>query len=222
MPKIPPQRLSEFGGRWREDISQFVERSLVESLVIKGQKELLPRPNISYFAFSDLSGGRSDAAALAIGHKEGRKLVLDFLRIWKAPFNPHTAVSEQADELRRFGLRRVTGDNYAAEFVAQAFQSVGIHYTKSDLNKSELYRELLPRLCSAEIELLDSEILIDQLAGLERRTRSGGADIIDHPPGGKDDAANATAGVAVCASARTRTIGPLFRDDRRALAPFGS
>src|SRR6185295_9192201 len=169
----PAAARSEFGGEWRDDISGYIERQLVENLVIKGQKELMPRPNITYLAFADLSGGRSDAAALAIAHKEGRKVMLDFLRIFTAPFNPHAAVSEMADELRRFGLRRVTGDNYAAEFVAQAFRSVGIHYTKSDQNKSELYRELLPRLCSGEIELLDNETLVDQIAGLERRTVSG-------------------------------------------------
>src|SRR5205085_7711562 len=59
----------------------------------------------------------------------------------------------------------------------------------SDVCSSDL--ELLPRLCSGEIELPDDRALIDQLAGLERRTRSGGKDVIDHPPGGHDDLANA-------------------------------
>src|SRR5688572_20671151 len=63
----------------------------------------------------------------------------------------------QAHELKKFGLRRVVGDNYAAEFVAQSFKACGIHYAKSDRPKSQLYKELLPRLCSAEIELLDDE-----------------------------------------------------------------
>jgi len=71
--------------------------------------------------------------------------------------------------------------------------------------KNQLYKELLPRLCSAEVELLDDERLIDQISALERRTRSGGEDIIDHPPGGKDDLANAVAGV--CAAKQKIRVG---------------
>jgi hypothetical protein len=60
-------------------------------------------------------------------------------------------------------------------------------------------------LCSGEIELLDHPALIDQLAALERRTRSGGRDVVDHPSGGKDDLANAVAGVAeVCITRRIK------------------
>jgi hypothetical protein len=207
----PAAARSEFGGEWRDDVAEFVPRSLVESLVSKGRKELLPRlvaPNArSYLAFTDISGGRNDDAGLAVAHREGRTVVLDFARLWRAPFNPHLVIAEQAEELKRFGLRRVTGDNYAAEFVAAAFRARGVAYSKCELPKSELYRELLPRLCSAEIELLDDERLIDQLAALERRTRSGGRDVIDHPPGGRDDLANAVAGVAFGASRGRRRVG---------------
>jgi len=66
-----------------------------------------------------------------------------------------------------------------------------------------------PRLCSGEIELLDDERLVSQIASLERRTRSGGRDIIDHPPGGHDDLANAVAGVAVVAATQRRMVGAL-------------
>lgn len=192
----PAAARSEFGGEWRDDVSEFVPRSLVESLVIKGRKELCHRPGVSYVAFCDLSGGRHDDAALAIAHREGHKVILDFAKLWRAPFNPNEIIGKMAEELKRFGMRLVTGDNYAAEFVATSFRSQGLNYTKAEMNKSELYRELLPRLCSGEIELLDDETLIDQIAGLERRTRSGGNDIIDHPPGGRDDLANVIAGVA--------------------------
>jgi hypothetical protein len=94
------------------------------------------------------------------------------------------------------------GDNYAAEFTARAFEAEGVRYEKCDKPKSELYVELLPRLCSGEIELLDDETTVTQLASLERRTRAGGRDVIDHPQGGHDDLANAVAGVAYAAVAR--------------------
>ena len=64
------------------------------------------------------------------------------------------------------------------------------------MSKSDLYLELLPVLNTGEIELPDHPELIHQLCNLERRTRSGGKDKIDHLPGGHDDLANVAAGVA--------------------------
>ena len=153
--------------------------------------------------------GRHDDAALAIGHLEGRKVIFDLARLWRAPFNPYVVIGQQADVLKSFNLHRVTADNFAAEFVTQAFKGEGIICTKSDVPKSGLYKELLPRLCSAEVELLDDPQLVDQISALERRTRSGNDCLVDHPPGGKDDLANVVAGV--CASCkRRRKIGLLF------------
>jgi hypothetical protein len=198
---------SEYLGEFRDDIAEFLPRSLIENLVIPGRVELLPRSEFAYFAFTDLSGGRSDDAALAIAHRAERKVVLDFAKRYRPPFNPQEVVSSMCQELRRYGLRRVTGDNYAAEFVAGAFVGCGIHYTKAEKPKSELYLELLPRLCSGEIQLLDDETMVTQIAGLERRTRSGGRDIVDHPQGAHDDLANVVAGVADMAAKRRLRIG---------------
>lgn len=209
MQEDPASARSEYGGEFREDVADFVPRSLIESLVVQGRKGLLPRLHESYVAFVDLSGGRHDDAALAIAHREGRKVILDHLGIWKVPFAPISVVGEMARELKRWRIRRVTGDNYAGDFGVGAFAASGIVYHKSDYPKSQLYRELLPRLCSGEIELLDDVKLVSQLASLERRTRAGGNDIIDHPPAGKDDLANAVAGVVVHLGKTTRRAGGL-------------
>ena len=101
----------------------------------------------------------------------------------------------------------IRDSNYAADFVAGAFECCGVRYQRCEKAKSQLYAELLPRLCSAEVELLDQEPLVKQLATLERRTRAGGRDIIDHPAGGHDDLANAVAGVCDIAFAPVRRIG---------------
>jgi hypothetical protein len=204
----PAAARSEYFGEFRDDVAAYVPRSLIESLVERGRKELLPDRHTSYAAFCDLSGGRNDDAALAVAHREGRKVILDLLRVWRAPFNPYEVIEEMAEELKRnWKLKRVTGDNYSADFTASAFASSGIRYTRSEKPKSKLYLELMPILCSAEIELLDDERLISQLAGLERRTRAGGHDIIDHPPGGHDDMANVVAGVSVCLARTTKIVG---------------
>jgi len=205
----PQAAKSEFLGEFRDDVAEFLPRALIENLVVPGRRELLPRRLCCYLAFADLSGGRQDDAALAIGHREGRKIVVDCLRRYRAPCNPNDVVRCMCDELRRYGVRYVTGDNYAAEFAASAFRAQGIGYEKSPLPKSGLYLELLPRLCSGEIELLDDEALVGQLASLERRTRSGGKDIVDHPPGGNDDVANAVAGLSFVAAKRRLVVGAL-------------
>jgi hypothetical protein len=48
--------------------------------------------------------------------------------------------------------------------------------------------------------------LVDQLVNLERRTGRGGRDIIDHPPHGHDDIANAVAGVCELLSKRGNRV----------------
>ena len=198
---------SEYLAEWREDVEEFLLRSLIESLVVSGRKELLPRPGVSYVAFADLSGGRSDDAALAIAHRDEKKLIIDALRRYRPPCNPQDVICLMTDALRKYGVRRVTGDNYAAEFVSRGFQSQGTQYIKSEKVKSALYLELLPRLCSGEIELLDDDHLVNQLASLERRTRSGGRDIVDHAPGAHDDLANVVAGVTDIGMKRRLFVG---------------
>src|SRR5262249_37144186 len=84
----PASARAEFLGQWREDVAEFVPRSLIESLEIPGRKELLVSNRNPYRAGCDLSGGRKDSAALVICHKEDQKVIQSFGRDWKAPFNP--------------------------------------------------------------------------------------------------------------------------------------
>ena len=201
---------SEYLGEWRDDVAEFIPRSLVESLVVAGRRECRYTHTCQYVGFCDMSGGRADDAALAIGHRANGKVVVDLLRQYRPPFSPNAVITEMSDELQRYGLRRVTGDNYAAEFVAMSFMGHGIKYLRAPLPKSQIYSEALPHLCSGGVELLDNETLIDQLANLERRTRSGGRDAIDHPAGQHDDLANAVAGLVVATNARTRRAGGIL------------
>ena len=200
---------SEFLGEFRDDVAEFLPRSLIESLVVRNRRELLPRSEVQYFAFVDLSGGRHDDAALAIGHKGDGKVVIDLLRRYKPPCSPSAVIGKMCSTLQQYGIRRAVGDNYGAEFTAAAFAANGIAYIKSPLPKSALYLELLPVLCSGAIELIDDEILVNQLASLERRTRSGGKDIVDHCQGGHDDLANTVAGIAYAVAKRQLRVGAL-------------
>lgn len=205
---------AEWLAEFRDDVAIWLPREAIEAIVVKGRKELPPRQDARYVAFVDVSGGRVEDSAISIAHKADSKIVIDYARRWRSPHSPHTVVSSMADELRRFGIRRVIGDNYSGDFVGDAFRSNGIKYDKSKKTKSDLFLETVGRFCSNEVELLDDPVLIDQFAALERRTRSGGRDSVDHPAGGKDDLANAVAGVIEAASGKRIVVGAFGCDQR--------
>jgi hypothetical protein len=60
--------------------------------------------------------------------------------------------------------------------------------------KSAIYLEVLPRLNSGKLQVLDHPKLIGQWTGLERRTARSGRDSVDHAPGGHDDLVNSACG----------------------------
>lgn len=194
---------AEWMAEFRDDISAFVSREAVEACVAPGVLERSRVAGIEYQAFCDPSGGSSDSMTLAIGHRQAtpdnKRIigVIDAVREVRAPFSPETAVAEFVTLLSSYGIRRARGDRYAAQWVSEAFKKAGIEYTPADLSKTEIYRDFLPRLNSREVDLLDNQRMVTQLLSLERRTARGGRDSIDHPPGGKDDLANAVAGLAV-------------------------
>ena len=199
--------LAEYMAQWRDDVAGYIDVEAVESLVVPGRVEAFRDVSREYSAFYDASGGRSDSAALAIAHvesdgneKEG-KLVLDLLREWTAPHSPPRVIREAASILIDWKIRSVTADRYSAEFAASAFRTMGIGFNPSEKSKSEIYTEFLPWISGGRVELLNNQRLIQQLSNLERRTRSGGRDVVDHVAGGHDDVANAAIGALLNAVA---------------------
>lgn len=206
MERDPASALAEYGAQFRNDIAAFVPREVVQACVDESTFERPYDPKYGYVAFVDPSGGSSDSMTLAIGHREGDMVVVDVVREIVAPFDPESATEEFARLLRSYGLRHVTGDRYAGEWVRQSFEKRQIQYALSELPKSGLYVDLLPKLNSKTIRLVDNPRLVNQIAALERRTSRGGKDSIDHPPQGHDDLANAVAGVASCCSAAVQFV----------------
>jgi len=202
----PESAKAEWLACFRDDIADFVDRAAVEACVASDVRERQPTFAHRYVGFVDPSGGRNDSFTLAISHYEGTTAILDLIREVKAPFRPESVVSEYAQILQTYRLASVYGDRYASEWVQSQFRDRGINYKESDKAKSELYTSILPALNSSAISLLDNERLINQLCSLERRVTRGGrrVDTIDHPPGGKDDVANAVAGALVFAGRTSR------------------
>jgi hypothetical protein len=197
----PTRAAAEYGAEFRSDIEAFISREAVDAVVAPGIFELPPLFGTDYFAFVDPSGGSSDSMTLAIAYRQGDRAILAAVREAKPPFSPESVVSEFAVLLKAYGIKEITGDRYAGEWPHERFYVHGIEYRVSVKPKSDLYRDLLPLINSAGVELLDNAKLIAQLCSLERRTARGGKDSIDHPPGGAhDDVANAVAGALVLAT----------------------
>jgi hypothetical protein len=190
---------AEFGAQFRAPRSALLEAEVINRALMPDVREVPPRDGILYDAFCDMSGGRSDEAALAIGHRvkrdEESAVVVDLLRAWSPPFDPADVVSEIGGLLRRYRLREVTGDRFGAEWVVGEFKRRGLTYRSADEAKSGLYRTLLAAMNARQVALPADAELVRQLRGLQRRMARSGREFIDHPSGQRDDRANVIAGV---------------------------
>jgi len=162
-------------------------------------KERPPELKHGYVAFVDPSGGSSDSMTLAIAHKEGQIEILDLIRERKPPFSPEAVVEEFASTILKYRCQKVYGDRYGGNWPSEQFMKAGVHLEPSEKTKSDIYLDLLPLINSKAVRLLDHERMMLQLVGLERTTKAGGRDRIDHPRGVHDDIANAAAGALVFA-----------------------
>lgn len=201
---------AEYGAQFRTDVEGYVSLEVLQACTRPSQREIMPDKSTVYLAFVDPSGGSADAMTLAIAHHDRVSgcAVVDATRTVKPPFSPESVVDEFCVLLRTYRISQVTGDAYAGEWPREQFQKRGVRYEKSERNKSEIYRDLLPLLNSGRVELPPDPQLERELAGLERRTSRGGRDSIDHSPGAHDDLANAVAGVLVRVAKPKPEIGP--------------
>ena len=205
----PAAARAEWLAEWREDIEGFLSLDLVEAVVIPDRGDLPKVTGFEYLAFLDPSGGRNDSFTIAICHSEkSGKIIIDVLKERPSPFRPTEVVAEFSMLLKNFGITSATSDRYGGEWVNEAFRKYGITIDPAELSASELYVEFLPIILNGAVELPDNSRLTAQLVNLERRTRTGGKDLITHFPGGHDDLANAAAGACVALTAENNAVQP--------------
>ena len=209
MAEDAPRASAEYLAQFRSDIASLLDPDLVQQAMRSKPVEIPPVSNCRYFAFCDPAGGGQDEFTLAIGHLDRDTVVVDVMRGLRG--SPAKIVAEYSNVLRTYNLHRVTGDRYAGRWPRDEFLRWGIRYEVSDLDRNGLYLELLAAMNSGRIELPPDQKLGRQLGALERRTGRSGRDMIDHPPGGHDDLANAVAGLVTVAQAPRMTVtqGPL-------------
>jgi hypothetical protein len=196
----PAAARAEWMAEFRDDIAGWAGRELIEAAVDRGVTVRAPQPNLRYVSFVDASGGVRDSFTGAVAHVEDGVAVLDCMLEIKAPFNPDQATSDIADMLKSYRCASTEGDKYAAGWVVQAFSKCGITYRHSERDRSAIYLDALPLFTTGRARLLDNNRLVQQFAGLERRTSPMGKDRIDHGPSGADDACNSAAGAMVIAA----------------------
>jgi hypothetical protein len=199
--KDPQRAAAEFESVWREDISDFVPRDVVDQATDRGVLERPPMPGIEYFVMADPAGGSGkDAFSICIGHRgPDNKVILDCLRERQPRFIPKDVVKEFSDLCRLYRVSKIKSDRYASAWASDEWARNGITCEPSELTKSEIYLAALPVLMSAQCRLLDIERLRDQLTGLERRVYASGRETVDDSGAASshDDLANVCCGVLV-------------------------
>jgi hypothetical protein len=198
---------SEYDSEFRQDVSGFLLDADIDSAIDRGIRSRPLSLRFTYHAFCDMSGGRSDAATLAIAHFEYGRIVVDRIEVAEAPHDPTVVTARFADVLSGYALSRLVGDAYAGEWVPSAFAKHRIAYVASDLSKSEIFLECLPLFTSGMLSLPDHQKLEAELRQLERRPRTAGRDAIGHVRGGHDDVANSCLGAASLVSRFSSNTG---------------
>src|SRR5262249_36732278 len=114
-----------------------------------------------------------------------------------APIAPPASTVRTRRPSRSYRVETAQADKYAGAWVTDAFRRHGVALAQDAEVKSVLYLRALPKFMARAVDLLALQKLGAQLAGLERRRRAGGRDVVAHPPGSHDDVANAVAGAVV-------------------------
>ena len=203
----PEGAKAEWEGCFRSDLETYVSMEVLDACTSPGVVERPRISGVAYCAFLDAAAGSGrDSFAVAVAHLDLRDgdvpfVVIDAIREVRPPFDPLAVSGELATFLRSYRVVQATSDRYAGGWVVEAFQRRGIHVLQDAEPKSQLYLAALPALTARRVDLPDLPRLRAQLAGLERRRRAGGRDVVDHPPAGFDDLANAACGVMVLAAA---------------------
>lgn len=189
--------LAEYYSIWREDLENFLSEPLIAAAMKDGLEHTLPFAGTTYVAFTDSSSGRQDSFTLGLAHQEDGLIIVDKVLEQKPPFNPEETIKNFSGVLKQYGCWRVFGDKYASGFVSNLFRKNSVVYEESKLTKSEIYLNAQPLFTMNKIRLPKDDKLKTQLLLLERKPRSGGIDLIDHPAKCHDDKANSALGAAV-------------------------
>lgn len=187
---------TEYMANFRSDMSSMYDPLIIDKAVNHDRPmELPPQSEHRYRAFVDTAGGGGkDAFAIAIGHLEDKKVVVDVVRSRQPKFNPDEVSAQYSELLDQYSVYSVVGDRFSGDFALHSFASNGVDYEKCEKSKSELYLESEGVFNTERIEIPNRELLSTQLKNLVRKARAGGRDSVDSDL--PEDEANVVAGLS--------------------------
>ena len=106
----PTSADAEYGGNFRSDIAGFVLPETIRACVSTKVLERPPQRGVSYFGFTDPSGGSADSFSLAIGHidRARQMVILDCLREIVPPFSTTVSTGTRCSMSSRRGTLNST------------------------------------------------------------------------------------------------------------------
>lgn len=207
MAEDPVAARADYYSEWRDDLAGYIARDLIEKAVDRGVFFRPYDPKHHYFAFGDTSDGVSvngDSYTAAIAHREGDMLVLDWVIEIKGRFNTAAATAQVAAGLKLYRVREIMLDRHAFGWVETEFQRHRVKVVPAEIDKSDIYLQVLPQFGACRVRLLDNDRIVAQFCALERRALSGNTERVDHPRGAHDDLANSVAGALYRANLKSK------------------
>ena len=200
---------AEYGGAFRQAVTAFLTRAVVEKAIEPGVSERTVLPGVKYLAYADVSGGTgADSFTAAIGHKHrdaGREVcVVDALFEQRPPFDPDVITERVSELLKRWGVSSILADGYASAWPITTFARYGISYSRAASTTSQNYLHVVPLFTASRVRLLHHARLVDQLCGLRRKVGSAGHETVSHMAGAHDDLAASVCGLLSRLSPATR------------------
>jgi hypothetical protein len=194
--RVDARRASrEYDALFADDVEGFLPGVWLDAAVTEGVFERAPVAGVSYLAAVDPSGGGADSFTLCVLHLEEDRFVQDVMRGWgssrSGTVDLAAVCGEIAALLRAYGVSEVIGDRYAGAWAPQEFARHGVAYRQIDRDKSRCYLDCEAAFAQGKVDLLDHPQMLREFRLLERRPRSGGRTVVDHPRGGHDDYPNA-------------------------------
>ena len=193
----PSSYKQEYLAAFRSDLSAMYDPLVIDKAINHDRPlELSYRDGVDYEAFVDVAGGGGkDSYALAIGHLENERVVIDVVRSRAPKFNPDEVTAQYCELLKAYNIKKINGDKFSGDWASNSFAKHGIDYVRSEKTKSELYLESESPFNVERVDIPNKEILITQLKLLIRKSRSGGRDSVDTDSGQPEDEANVIAGI---------------------------
>ena len=185
----PENYRREYEAEFTEAVSSFLPAEVIEQCIIEGRTELPPDTDTHNYVAAVDAAFKGDAFTLCIAHNDHDRnmAVLDYLGGWQGSKQAPLKLGELMPQIKaicgRYRIYEVTGDQFGAEPLKDAFERHGLRYeehTFTNQSKSDLYGTLRTRILDGTIELLDHQKSLRELWGLEIESLPGGGMRVGH------------------------------------------